>query len=148
MAYSSGGHTIMLAGLISLRYYIRASKIGFFRYDIIDINLRYFSYINVSLIAKLCIQNLTQGLQKIFGGPHFGHPCCSFQEWPKNCFCLFWLEKASFPHLLGRMICSKFNNFWQKIFLRPLKYTCVWTSCTQTYHLNPFQMMSFINRSS
>jgi len=23
----------------------------------------------------MCIQNLTQGPQKIFGGPHFGHPC-------------------------------------------------------------------------
>jgi len=44
----------------------------FFNYDMIDVNLGYFF---VTKIAKLCIQNLTQGPQKIFGGPHFGHPC-------------------------------------------------------------------------
>lgn len=55
----------------------------FLKHDITDVNLGYCSYINVSNLAKWCVKYLTQGPQKIFGGPHaarrphFGHPCKS-----------------------------------------------------------------------
>jgi len=84
--YCRGGQTFFLAGQISMKYWIAGRKKKFLPYFFLrkDVNwckFWVFFYINASKIAELCIQNLTQGPQKIFGGPHaargphFGHPC-------------------------------------------------------------------------
>ncbi len=70
----------------------------FFKYDMKDVNLGYFF---VTKIAMLCIQNLTQGPQKIFGGPHFGHPCYNHSNLASNDGNL---EKESLVDSLFKMV--------------------------------------------
>jgi len=52
LVYTKVGQTILITGQISLRYFIAGHKyffgLLFFKYDIIDVNFGYFSYINVS----------------------------------------------------------------------------------------------------
>jgi len=86
----AGGRAANFFGLFFLKFY---------KSDIVDVNIGYFSYINVSKIAKpvqcfstfytklvcrelkkvenhwakLCVQNLTEGLHAARGS-HFGYP--------------------------------------------------------------------------
>ena len=74
--YSRGGQIFLLTGQISLL--LATNNLLEFVFLTVwhswHVNSEYFSLIHVSWIAEFYIQSLTQGPQKIFWGPHFGHP--------------------------------------------------------------------------